>query len=666
MPLDALEDEPDGRSGEQTFKKVRKKVLAALRGLNIYYHDGVLVREFSLRLDRLGASLRLRARVPLPPGFPEITPANAAVYVRELETWLTARSLKEQATQVFGALLDLRLAQVCERSEALAVFFLQQLKAALDGALSVEQLTVLLDRVGARWLDRVDTMERASSLEKALGLDAYPSIFGLARSFGRRHTLFIGPTNSGKTYQALERLAAAESGLYLGPLRLLALEAQEALLGRGVNTSLLTGEERDLREGARHVASTVEMCNFGQRLGCAVIDEIQMLADPDRGWAWTAAISGVPADEVVLVGSYEGYALVKPLLQRLGEPFDVVELERKNPLHLMDRCLGLQDVEKGDALIAFSRRDVLAWRDELLKRGRSVSVVYGALSPEVRRAQAERFASGEAEVLVATDAIGMGLNLPIARVLFTDHIKWNGVSEEALEAVAVRQIGGRAGRFGHHEEGRVGALFSDTLAHLRDVMEEPAQLPERLAVAPSAAHLSAIAQGIRTDSLPKAIRFFTDNFIASDPLFRAADLEDAHELAVIFERRAADLPLEVRYAYACAPIDRKTESMVGQVRIWAGEHAAGRSVDCPQAPGYLRARPDLRWLAEAEFEQKLLNCYCWLAYRHPGVYHGLEAALELRRELSYYIDRVLLTRHRHGDLKTSRMYRENWSRRRGE
>ncbi|MEQ1766439.1 MAG: DEAD/DEAH box helicase, partial [Methylotenera sp.] len=127
---------------------------------------------------------------------------------------------------------------------------------------------------------------------------SYINSFSHARSIKRHHHFYLGPTNSGKTHQALIALQNAQSGVYLAPLRLLAMEIRDRLVASGVPCNLITGEERVLMEGARHTASTIEMMNPSSLVDVAIIDEIQMLQDPDRGSAWTAALIGVPATQV--------------------------------------------------------------------------------------------------------------------------------------------------------------------------------------------------------------------------------------------------------------------------------------------------------------------------------------------------------------------------------
>ncbi|MBF0342466.1 MAG: hypothetical protein HQL95_16095, partial [Magnetococcales bacterium] len=144
-----------------------------------------------------------------------------------------------------------------------------------------------------------------------------------ARDRFRQVTLYLGPTNSGKTYQALQRLIAAENGIYLAPLRLLALEVAETLNQWGIPCNMVTGEERVMVPGARHTACTIEMLPLGNAYEACVIDEAQMLGDADRGWAWTQAILGARAEQLLIVGAPEAQPAVEKLLKLTGDPFEV-------------------------------------------------------------------------------------------------------------------------------------------------------------------------------------------------------------------------------------------------------------------------------------------------------------------------------------------------------
>lgn len=302
----------------------------------------------------------------------------------------------------------------------------------------------------------------------ALTLSRWVASFTAARAMRRRILAFLGPTNSGKSHAAFDLLAAAPRGAYLAPLRLLAWEGQERLAERGVAASLLTGEERRADPGDTHLSATVEMADFVTPVPVAVIDEVQMLADEDRGWAWTQAVVGLPAETLVLAGAAEAEPLIRRLAGLTGETVELRRFERMVPLTPLHRRVPLARTEPGDAIVCFSRRDAFALREALIARGRPPAMVYGALGPDVRRAEAERFRDGTAPVLVATDAIGMGLNLPIRRILFAATTKYGGLGPHLI-----RQIAGRAGRFGHYPEGFVGVLEGEDPAPILAAIEHP-------------------------------------------------------------------------------------------------------------------------------------------------------------------------------------------------
>ena len=193
----------------------------------------------------------------------------------------------------------------------------------------------------------------------------FKNLFPLARNLRRKLILHIGPTNSGKTYTAMQKLKEADTGYYLAPLRLLALEGYENLKESNINASLITGEEQILDEEATHVSSTIEMLNYDVDVDVCVIDEVQLIDDRDRGWAWANAIIGAPAKEVIMTGSPASKEAIVKLAKYLGEELEIVEFERKNPLNLLPYPISLKDVKKGTALIAFSRKEVLKLKQKL-------------------------------------------------------------------------------------------------------------------------------------------------------------------------------------------------------------------------------------------------------------------------------------------------------------
>lgn len=302
--------------------------------------------------------------------------------------------------------------------------------------------------------------------------------FAETHKLKRHFILHVGPTNSGKTYHALERLKKAETGVYLGPLRLLALEVYEKMNDAGVPCTMLTGQECLETEGARITASTVEMLDIEKAYEVAVIDEAQMVADESRGHSWTRAILGVKADEIHLCMSPAATQVVTHLIDLCeNSDYEIKEYERMTGLELEEEPINFpDDVKEGDALIVFSKKAVLNVAGRLEQSGIGASVIYGSLPPEIRRRQMEMFLSGETKVVVSTDAIGMGLNLPVRRIVFMEVDKFDGKQKRALELPEIKQIAGRAGRFGIYESGYITAMDEGKLRFLKKQLareEEP-------------------------------------------------------------------------------------------------------------------------------------------------------------------------------------------------
>ena len=291
----------------------------------------------------------------------------------------------------------------------------------------------------------------------------------------RRHFIFhIGPTNSGKTFQALERLKEAACGVYLGPLRLLALEVYERMNEMGVPCTMRTGQECIEEENSRVTASTIEMADFDENYDIAVIDEAQLVADTDRGHSWTKAVLGLRAEEIHICMSPAAEQVICHLVGLCGDDYEVRRYERKTELICEDRPFVFpDDVREGDALIAFSKKSVLDVAGRLEEAGVSSSVIYGSLPPEIRRRQTRLFNRGKTKVAVATDAIGMGLNLPVRRIVFLQADKFDGTSRRPLRTPEIKQIAGRAGRYGIYEKGYVSAMGEQELEYIRERFEAP-------------------------------------------------------------------------------------------------------------------------------------------------------------------------------------------------
>ena len=462
-----------------------------------------------------------------------------------------------------------------------------------------------------------------------------------ARKHSRQFTLFLGPTNSGKTYQALRRLSQAESGVYLAPLRLLALEVADTLNQWGVPCNMVTGEERIAVEGAAHTASTIEMLSLEKAHNVCVIDEIQMLGDSQRGWAWTQAILGAPAREVCLVGAPEARPVIEKLLRLTGEPYEVVKLDRLVPLRLKAQPVKrILDLEPGTAIVAFSRAAVLGLKQELEQQtGKQTAVLYGALPPEVRRQQAVLFASGHSPWLVATDAIGMGLNLPIRTLLFAQDSKFINRRETPLTPLEVRQISGRAGRFGLNEIGFVGTYRIPTAPIQAALRAEPEPV-ERAHLAPNLDQLLAIAglKGDQNDALAKLLQLFVRSVKPDPTIYLLANLTDQIVLARITDR-FQNLDLSVRFALSAAPVALRSRDTLMAFEQMTATVARGEQM--PLSRVLPNGHPDLPRLNILEETMRVVNLYCWLHYRFADCFPELEQAIQHRKKINKEISTIL-------------------------
>lgn len=318
--------------------------------------------------------------------------------------------------------------------------------------------------------------EEARMMEDIFGQEYNPS---LGRNI--HYVLHIGETNTGKTHHALERMKEAESGLYLAPLRLLALEVYDKLNAEGTPCSLKTGEEEKISPHASHLSCTVEMFHEKEYFEVIVIDEAQMISDKDRGYSWYKAITKANAKEVHIIGSRNSKTM---LMELLGDSdIELNEYTRDIPLEVESKEFHIRHIKKGDALICFSRRRVLETASRLQNDGHSVSMIYGSMPPETRKKQIQQFNEGRTKVIVATDAIGMGLNLPIRRIVFLENEKFDGTRRRLLTSQEVKQIAGRAGRKGIYNIGKVA--FTDNIKAMRRLLVQEDEPVHTFAVAPT-------------------------------------------------------------------------------------------------------------------------------------------------------------------------------------
>lgn len=332
-----------------------------------------------------------------------------------------------------------------------------------------------------RRAEELAEIERKKAEEERMMKEIFGAEYdpGLRRQIS--YVLHIGETNTGKTHHALKKMKQAASGIYLAPLRLLALEVYDKLNAEGTPCSLKTGEEEKIAPNANHISCTVEMFHEKEFYNVIVIDEAQMITDKDRGFSWYKAITNANADEVHIIGSRNSKDMI---LELLGKAYiEIFEYSRDTPLEVENKEFHIKHVKKGDALICFSRRRVLEIASRLQNDGHSVSMIYGSMPPETRKMQIEQFNTGKTKVIVATDAIGMGLNLPIRRIVFLENEKFDGTRRRFLNSQEVKQIAGRAGRRGIYDVGKVA--FASDIKKMRNLLLQEDLPVQTFAIAPT-------------------------------------------------------------------------------------------------------------------------------------------------------------------------------------
>ena len=383
-----------------------------------------------------------------------------------------------------------------------------------------------------------------------------------ARKIPRKIIYHMGPTNSGKTYHAIQALAASEKGCYLAPLRLLAAELYDTLNAKGAKTTLLTGEEVIEVEGATHYSSTIEMAKLNEEFTCAVIDEIQMITDKQRGWAWTRALVNLHAYEVHICGDGSVLNLIKQITELCGDELEIRNYERMTELIVEDRPITLAQLQKSDALIVFSRRNALKYKYDLEQVGFKVSIIYGMLSPEVRREQARKFDKGITDVIVSTDAISMGMNLPIKRIVFSTLTKHINSQEYPISPSEIKQIAGRAGRFQRFPVGGVTCLqkVEDGIAEISDALSSVLDQQTQSMVGPDLDIFTKVNNALSSNNLPilrlsEFLRLF--NTMTFTKPFYCVELKEMIELAETVEDIDSNNALSSAeiFGFACAPVN---------------------------------------------------------------------------------------------------------------
>ena len=383
-----------------------------------------------------------------------------------------------------------------------------------------------------------------------------------ARGMRRKFVIHLGDTNTGKTYNAIQRLKECDKGVYLSPLRILALENYERLNNEGVLCDLQTGEEELITEGATHVSCTIEKLDLKRQYDVAVIDEIQMIDDSQRGAAWSRALLGVRAKEIHVCGASNSREILEEIINDCGDPYEIIEYKRRIPLEVQDKAFNYNEVEEGDAIVVFSKKRVLELAEEYSSKGIKASLIYGDLPPEVRRKQYEQFVNKETKILITTDAIGMGVNLPIRRIIFLSVKKFDGEEVRFLTSQEVKQIAGRAGRQGIYDVGYVASVGNNAEV-IKDKLVREDKIITEAVIGPSDAILR-----IKTLPLIEKLALWSTRKEAL-PYYRKMDISDY--IIVLDRLKKYRLRETIEWSLLKVPFDVTSDEVMEQFLFYVDE-----------------------------------------------------------------------------------------------
>ncbi len=257
-------------------------------------------------------------------------------------------------------------------------------------------------------------------------------------------TAVLGPTNTGKTFMAIETMLGFDSGMIGFPLRLLAREVYDKIVNRvGVsNVALITGEEKIIPANSKYFLCTVESMPIDKQLDFVGIDEIQMCSDRERGHIFTDRLLNLRGEKLTML---MGSNTMKSLLSNLKEDIEFIGKDRLSQL-TYSGYKKISRIERKSAIIAFSAEEVYAIAELLRRQKGGAAIVMGSLSPKTRNSQVELYQKGDVDYLVATDAIGMGINMDLDNIYFSNLKKFDGKKLRRLNLSEIGQISGRAGR----------------------------------------------------------------------------------------------------------------------------------------------------------------------------------------------------------------------------
>uniref|UniRef100_A0A8C8IAW4 ATP-dependent RNA helicase SUPV3L1, mitochondrial n=1 Tax=Oncorhynchus tshawytscha TaxID=74940 RepID=A0A8C8IAW4_ONCTS len=416
---------------------------------------------------------------------------------------------------------------------------------------------------------------------------------------------------------------------------------------QGVPCDLVTGEERtfvDAEGGqAEHVACTIEMCSVTTPCQCL----IQMIRDISRGWAWTRALLGLCAEEIHVCGEPAVINFVTELMYTTGEEVEVRNYKRLSPCSILDRAVeSLDNLRPGDCVVCFSKNDIYSISRQIESRGLECAVIYGSLPPGTKLSQAKKFNDPEdpCKILVATDAIGMGLNLSIKRIIFNSLVKpnINVKGEKELNTISTSQalqIAGRAGRFSSiFKEGEVTTMHRDDLPILKEILSRTVHAIEIAGLQPTAEQIEMFAYHLPDATLSNLIDIFV-SLSQVDGMYFVCNIDDFKFLADMIQH--IPLNLRSRYVFCTAPINKKQPFVCTSFLKFARQFSRDEPLTfdwvCRLVSWPLVPPKNIKDLVHLEAVHDVLDLYLWLSYRFMDMFPDANHVREIQQELDSII-----------------------------
>lgn len=401
------------------------------------------------------------------------------------------------------------------------------------------------------------------------------------------------------------------------------------------------------------------MSSMMQNYEVAIIDEIQMVRDPERGWAWTRALLGICAEEIHVCGEKAAINLLMEILSTTGETLEIKEYKRLTDLSIEDQALEkLDNVQPGDCIVCFSKRDIYHVSLTLERMGHNVATIYGTLPPATKLLQCNKFndPNDPCNILVATDAIGMGLNLSIRRIIFYSLIKpmFSEKNEKTLDIISTSQalqIAGRAGRYNsQYSQGYVTTFKAEDLPILKEVLATNVEDIEAAGLHPTYDQIEMFAFLLPHATLSNLLDIFI-SLCQLNPFYFMCNIKSIKFLAGILEHISLDL--RSRYVFCCAPVDSKSNFVCAMFLKFARQYANNQPMNvgwlCQTLKFPFRLPKNINELDHLLSVYDTLDLYLWLSYRFPDIFLNQEMVRDIQKKL----DEVIM----HGVLNINKLLR---------